>query len=332
MSDGSRLLAPLPSDVQARRPVTHLSLSRVGVTGVSKVIRIGAGETEQLFYAELDCFVDLGPTQKGAHMSRFEEVVEEAIDEVVLGEAFKAETLAAHIAERVRDRQGGLRAEVTIAARYPENNSAPVSGIRTQSMYRLYGSAVASERGTRRLVGVEAQGMTACPCAQEMVTERSRERLSEQGFDDGEIERILEAVPVATHNQRGIGTLFVGCPEACDTPIEAGDLLRIVEDSMSSEIYELMKRPDEVEVVEKAHRRPRFVEDCVREMVRMAVDELDSLGDDVFILARQRNLETIHQHDVVAERHGLLGDLAREIAGEDPGARHVGLREWLEGA
>ena len=332
MSDGSPLLAPLPSDVQARRPVTHLSLSRVGVTGVSKVLRIGTGEGEQLYYAELDCFVDLGPKQKGAHMSRFEEVVEEAIDEVVLGEAFKAETLAAHIAERVRDRQGGLRAEVTVAARYPESKNAPVSGIRTQSMYRLFGSAVASASGTRRLVGVEAQGMTACPCAQEMVIERSRERLSEQGFDADEVERILDAVPVATHNQRGIGTLYVGCPEGCEITIEAANLLRIVESAMSSEIYELMKRPDEVEVVEKAHRRPRFVEDCVREMIRMAVEELESLGDDVFILARQRNLETIHQHDVVAERHGLIGDLAREIAGDEAPARHIALREWLEGA
>jgi GTP cyclohydrolase I/GTP cyclohydrolase-4 len=332
MSDGTRLLAPLPSDVQARRPVTHLSLSRVGVTGVSKVVRIGSGDAEQLFYAELDCFVDLGPKQKGAHMSRFEEVVEEAIEEVVLGEAFKAETLAAHIAERVRDRQDGLRAEVTVSAHYPEHKDAPVSGMRTQSMYRLLGSAVASERGTRRLVGVEAQGMTACPCAQEMVIERARHRLEEQGFSEDDIERVLDAVPVATHNQRGIGTLFVGCPETCETAIEAENLLRIVEASMSSEIYELMKRPDEVEVVEKAHRRPRFVEDCVREMIRMAVEELESLGDGVFVLARQRNMETIHQHDVVAERHGLLGDLAREIAGDDAATRHVGLREWLEDA
>jgi GTP cyclohydrolase I/GTP cyclohydrolase-4 len=164
-----------------------------------------------------------------------------------------------------------------------------------------------------------------------MVAERSRERLAEAGFDDDEIERVLEAVPVATHNQRGVGTLFVGCPETCAAPIEASTLLRIVEASMSSEIYELMKRSDEVEVVEKAHRRPRFVEDCVREMVRMAVDEFAPLGDQVFIHAHQRNLETIHQHDVVAERYGLAADLARELAGDEAPARHVGPREWLEG-
>jgi GTP cyclohydrolase IV len=332
MTVGSRLPSGLPADVQARRPAVRISLSRVGVTGVDKVIRISANGTEQLFYAELECFVDLGPEQKGAHMSRFDEVIEEAIEEVVIGEAFTAETLAAHIAERVRDRQGGLRAEVTVAAQYPEHKPAPVSGTRTQEIYTLLGSAVASERGTRRLVGVEAQGITACPCAQELLADRARDSLLEDGFDEDEVARILEQVPIATHNQRGIGTLQVGCAEACDAQIEAATLLRIVETSMSSEIYELMKRPDEAEVVAKAHRRPRFVEDCVREMIRMAVDEFESLGHDVFLSARQRNLETIHQHDVVAERHGLLGELLREVDGEASPARHVSVRDWLEGA
>src|ERR671937_2531330 len=138
-------------DVQAQVPSLQVSLSRVGVTNVEKVIRIQANGTEQLYSARLDCFVDLGPHQKGAHMSRFEEVVNDAIGEVVLGEsAFRAETLAQHIAQKVRDRQDARRAEVHIEARYPEHKPAPVSGIPTQEIYTLFGSAVASERGTRR--------------------------------------------------------------------------------------------------------------------------------------------------------------------------------------
>ena len=266
-------------------------------------------------------------------MSRFEEVVNEAIDEVVLGEAFKAETLAAHIAERVRDRQDGCRAEVTIAARYPEHKHAPVSGAPTQEIYTLFGSAVASERGTRRLIGVQAQGMTACPCAQEMVTERSRERLREDGFTDDEIERVFRAVPVATHNQRGIGTLHVGCPEGCDAAVEAADLLAIVEASMSSEIYELMKRPDEVEVVEKAHRRPRFVEDCVREMVRMAAERFAALGEQRLPLGAPGE----PRDDPQAQRRGRAPrpDRASWCASSPRASatvRHVTAREWLEGA
>jgi GTP cyclohydrolase I/GTP cyclohydrolase-4 len=320
-------------DVQASAPTVRVSLSRAGVTNVEKVIRIGPPGAEQLYYAKLDCFVDLGPKQKGAHMSRFEEVVNDVIGEVVLGESgFKAEQLAQHIAERVRERQDALRAEVTIAARYPEHKPAPVSGIATQEIYTLYGSAVASQRGTRRLVGVAAQGITACPCAQELVAGHSRERLVADGFTDDEIERIFDAVPVATHNQRGLGTLHIGCPEGCDTEIEATVLLEIVENSMSSEIYELMKRSDEAAVVEKAHRRPRFVEDCVREMIGGVVERLDVLADDSFVSARQENLETIHQHNVVAERFGLLGELRHELSSGEHIAHHTSMREWLDAA
>jgi GTP cyclohydrolase-4 len=264
-------------------------------------------------------------------MSRFEEVVNDVIGEVVLGESgFKAEQLAQHMATLVRERQDALRAEVTIAARYPEHKPAPVSGIATQEIYTLFGSAVASEHGTRRLVGVAAQGMTACPCAQQLVAGRSAERLAADGFTDDEIGRIFEAVPVATHNQRGLGTLYIGCPEGCDIELEAADLLQIVEDSMSSEIYELMKRSDEGAVVEKAHRRPRFVEDCVREMIGGVVERLSGLDDDSFVSARQENLETIHQHNVVAERFGLLGELRHELRSGEHLAHHTSMREWLD--
>jgi len=322
---------PTTADVQASTPTIHVSLSRVGVTNVEKVIRIGPPGDEQLYYAKLDCFVDLGPKQKGAHMSRFEEVVNDVIGEVVLGESgFKAEQLAQHMATLVRERQDALRAEVTIAARYPEHKPAPVSGIPTQEIYTLFGSAVASEHGTRRLVGVAAQGMTACPCAQQLVAGRSAARLAADGFTDDEIGRIFEAVPVATHNQRGLGTLYIGCPEGCDIELEAADLLQIVEDSMSSEIYELMKRSDEGAVVEKAHRRPRFVEDCVREMIGGVVERLSGLDDDSFVSARQENLETIHQHNVVAERFGLLGELRHELRSGEHLAHHTSMREWLD--
>ena len=321
-------------DVQARRPRTEVSLTRVGVRGVEKVIRINPeasdGAGPQLFFAEFECYVDLNPQQAGAHMSRFEEVVNEAIDESVLGESLKAEHLAARIAERVRDRQGGMRAEVSLAARYPETVPAPVSGKPTQEIYTLFGTAVASRSGTRTLTGVQAQGMTACPCAQELIAAGARERLSDNGYDEAQIDEILELVPVATHNQRGIGTLYLGRSEECETEIDARELLTIVESSMSSEIYELMKREDERSVVEKAHANPRFVEDCVREMVRRLATAHPDLHGRNFILARQENLETIHRHNVVAERSGELSEVLEELQSNDHSARHMTMREWLD--
>jgi GTP cyclohydrolase-4 len=316
-------------DVQARPPSVRIGLSRVGVTGVEKVIRVH----DELYSARIDCFVDLGAAQKGAHMSRFEEVINEAIGEVLLNEdPLHAELLACQIAERIRSRQEAERAEVRIAARYPEHKPAPISGTQTQEIYTLLGRASASAHGTRRVVGVQATGMTACPCAQELVAGRAREELAEAGFSAAQIEQIFACVPVATHNQRGIGTLAIGFPERAGASAEAIDatvLLAIVEEAMSSEIYELMKRSDEAEVVAKAHRRPRFVEDCVREMIAGAMRRLADLPDESFLAARQENLETIHQHNVVAERHGLFGDLRAELQSGRAPRGELTLEGWL---
>jgi GTP cyclohydrolase I/GTP cyclohydrolase-4 len=346
MSETGEVLSPgviTDVDVQASRPRTEVSLTRVGVRGIEKVIKVNGGQLAReaapgargdsagnYFFAELECFVDLNPRQSGVHMSRFEEVVNAAIDEVVLGETLRAEELAAHIATRVREQQQGLRAEVSITARYPETVATPASRLPTQEIYTLCGTAVVSERGTRTLTGVEAQGMTACPCAQELIGGRSRQRLADEGFTDDEIERVLKTVPIATHNQRGIGSLHLGRPEGLELDIDARDLLHIVEQSMSSEIYELMKRSDEVAVVEKAHLNPRFVEDCAREMVRRVAHAYPELRDGGFVLARQENLETIHRHSVFAERSGLLAEILAEVESGEHSPHHMTEREWLE--
>src|SRR5919201_2582905 len=204
----------LVQDLQASAPDVRLGLSRAGVRGVNKAIRLRRGRREKLVAAEISCWVDLDPTQKGVHMSRFPELFEEAIDEVVIGEALLVEVLAEHIARHIAERQRALRAEVRIEARYPLERRTPVSDLPTQEMVGLIGIAAASARGVRRVVGVEATGINACPCAQGLVRGQAADRLLGGGFDEDDVERILELVPLATHNQRGRGTLYVGT----DTP------------------------------------------------------------------------------------------------------------------
>jgi GTP cyclohydrolase-4 len=322
MKDPSRLLT---DDLQASRPEVQLGLSRAGVTGVSKAIRIRYGELEKLISADIECTVDLDPAQKGVHMSRFPELFEEAIDEVVIGEAFLIEVLAEHIARHIVGRQRAFRAEVRIAARYPIERTTPVTGLPTQEMVSLLGIAAASERGVRRVVGVEAAGINACPCAQGLVRGSASERLLEAGFGEVDVERILELVPLATHNQRGRGTLYVGS----DAQVNAEQLVDIVEASMSAPVYELLKRPDELFVVEHAHLQPRFVEDSVRLALKGVLDAYPNLADDDFLYSRQVNLETIHTHDVLAERYGTAGELRRELDGGAALTRHTELGEWL---
>jgi GTP cyclohydrolase IV len=171
---------------------------------------------------------------------------------------------------------------------------------------------------------VEATGINACPCAQGLVRGQAYDRLVDAGFDDTDVERILELVPLATHNQRGRGTLYVGTTRT----VNAEQLVDIVERSMSSPVYELLKRPDELFVVEHAHLQPRFVEDSVRFALADVLARYPTLGEDDFVLSRQLNFETIHNHDVVAERFGTVGELRSELRGE-PAARHTDLRDWL---
>ena len=320
MNDGVHFL----HDLQASLPDVRIGLSRAGVSGVRKAIRIRYGENEKLISADIDCTVDLDPKQKGVHMSRFPELFEEAIEEVVIEEALLVEQLAAHIAAQIVDRQRALRAEVKIVAQYPLERRTPVTDLPTQELVSLIGLAAASERTTRCVVGVEATGINACPCAQGLVRESSRERLEEAGFESEDIERILELVPLATHNQRGRGTLYVGTEEA----VNAEQLVQIVERSMSAPVYGLLKRPDELHVVEQAHAHARFVEDSVRLALRGTL-EAYALDDADFLFSRQLNFETIHDHDVIAERFGTVGELRAELEDGRPLARHTELREWL---
>jgi len=314
-------------DLQASTPDVPLGLSRVGVTGIEKAIRLAHAGQEKLIAAHIDCTVDLDPSQKGVHMSRFPELFEEAIEEVVIGEAFLVEELAEHVSRHIVERQSALRAEVRIVARYPLERRTPVTGLATQEMVSIIGIAAASAGGVRRVVGVEATGINACPCAQGLVRGRASERLLEAGFGAGDVERILELVPLATHNQRGRGTLYVGT----QLQLNAEQLVDIVQRSMSAPVYELLKRPDELFVVEHAHLQPRFVEDSVRVALKTALAEYSELDDEDFLFSRQVNFETIHVHDVVAERSATVGELRAELGGAPHEAQHTELRDWLSG-
>src|SRR5438067_13517631 len=181
--DSSRLLT---NDLQASAPEVRIGLSRAGVTGVHKAIRLKRGPHEKLVSAQIDCFVDLEPAQKGVHMSRFPELFGEAIDAVVIGEAFLVAELAEHIAAHIVERQKALRAEVRIEAQYPLERKTPVTGLPTQEIATLIGIAAASPSQVRRVVGVEAWGINPCPCAQGLVRGAATDRLLDAGFADAD--------------------------------------------------------------------------------------------------------------------------------------------------
>ena len=316
------LTARLERDVQDESPSARIGLDQTGVTGLHRIIRLADGGG--LFYATLDLFVELPPDQKGAHMSRFSDTVEEVLEDLGAFEAPVIETLAERIARALTVGHRAQRADVEIRAEFPLERRAPISGKPSQELYTLIGIAAATPRRAVQLIGVEAEGMMACPCAQEMVRAQAEARLREHGLTPEATAEVLSLVPVATHNQRGRGQLLAGA----DRPLRAEDLVEIVEGAMSSENYDLLKRPDELFVVEKAHRHPRFVEDTVREMLRTFVNTYPDLPDDAYVHARQTNMETIHKHDVFAQRGGRLDEIRGELLDGRPRGRTT-LAAWL---
>ncbi len=319
------------TDRQSEEPEIRLSLNRAGVSRVRRIVHLEIDGRAQVYYGELTMVADLAADKSGLHMSRFAEVLEEATLDVLARDSKPAriERLVEAIAREIVRSQRAVRADVRLRAEFGLERWTPVSGKRGEETYTLIGIAHADGTGTRRVVGIEAEGMTACPCAQAMVREHALGELREAGFSEADAARALDALPVATHNQRGRGAILLGVDEAHAEAIRAEDLVEIVENSMSSETYDLLKRPDEFFVVNKAHHNPRFVEDVVRGILARALDMYADLDDETFVFASHVNEESIHKHDAFAEGFGLFGELREELRTGFHRGTKTDLAAWL---
>src|SRR4051794_41749679 len=148
-------------------PAVRPAVSRVGLAGVEAVIRLGVDEpSAQPFAARIDCAVEPARGRPAAGAARFDDEIAAVIREVVVGAGgMRAERLVEQVAERVRDRLGARRAEVALAARFPERRPAPVSGTPTQGISAPHAHAGAPARGARRAAGGSGQGLTTPPPA-----------------------------------------------------------------------------------------------------------------------------------------------------------------------
>lgn len=285
-------------DVQSHRAARPFRLTRVGVTGVVKPLRVSRGGHSNTLVGTFDVFVDLPAEQRGTHMSRNIEVVNRLIDEHVRKETASLEDLAGGIAHALLERhEYAAEAEAHVSVDYFREQRTPLNQAPTLERYDLYASCfVSREKGERRTVGVAVVGMTACPCAME----GSRTLLTRAGHS-------VDAFPTVTHNQRNIATLEVEM--APGHAVEADHLIDIAEASLSAPTYELLKRGDETALVMMAHENPRFVEDVVREMLHGFSQKYGALPDDTIVMARSEAEESIHKHNAYAERTATLGEL-----------------------
>jgi GTP cyclohydrolase-4 len=314
-------MTPDLPDVQACSPDIKINLTRVGVTNVKKLVEVAraGGKRPVVLISDFHMFVDLPSDIKGANMSRNLEAMYEVLDKAVSSTVYDVEDLCSEVAKRLLDRHPyASTAEVGMKSEYMLLRRTPVMKISCQEPAIIFAEAIAyrtpeRENGMRikKIIGAEIAGMTACPCAQELMRERAAEELAKRGLAKEDTELFLDSIPLATHNQRGRGIISIEVEDDFRIPLDR--IIEIIERSMSAKTYEILKRPDEARVVETAHQKPMFVEDCVREMAKRVVETFAYLPDDSVIKIKQINEESIHQHNAVAERVASIGDLRKEL-------------------
>lgn len=315
---------PLP-DVQASSPDIKINLTRVGVNNVKKLVEVARpnGKRPVILISEFYIYVDLPSDIKGANLSRNFEAMYEVLEEALNMPIYEVEELCSEVARRVLQlHEYASTAEVGMKCEYMLKRRTPVMKISCQEPATIFAEAKAfrtdnSDMRITKTIGAEIVGITTCPCAQELMRDKAVEELTKRGVAKEDLITFLDAVPLATHNQRGRGILSLEVKDDIKLPL--GRIISIIEQSMSAKTYEILKRPDEAEVVATAHKKPMFVEDCVRAMAKRVVESFNELPDDSIVTIKQINEESIHQHDAVAERIASIGDLRRELKESDAG-------------
>jgi GTP cyclohydrolase-4 len=307
-------MSPQLPDVQAGEPDVQVGLSQVGVTSVEKLVTLSRPEKRPLVLtAEFEVYVDLPRGRKGIDMSRNMEVIDETLEAAIEEPTDRVEDLCGDAAERLIEKhEYTSTATVSMEAEYMVRDETPASRRPTQGMVDILASATASEDAPlREEIGARVTGMTVCPCSQQMMSGRAGEKLRDLGLGAEEVREFLAEVPQAGHSQRGHATVSVETTDGVS--LDLRDLVDVARDAMSARIYNMAKRPDEDHMTYHAHANAKFVEDCVRAMADGVVDTFRDLPDDAVVTMKQRNEESIHQHDAHAERVAEMGALREEL-------------------
>ena len=307
------------SDVQADTSKIQIGIRRVGICDIPKIIRRKRfGEYNELS-VRINVFVELLPSKRGIHMSRNIEAINEVIA-TLTGEVISdSEELCAQIAEKVLSAQPGANySEVSLVADYEMETYSEALKRNKSSVHKLRAGANAKKINGKidvtKIIGAEVEGTTVCPCSQELSRDYTKEKLIQSGFSKEEIEKILDTVPLASHNQRSKSILVFEQPRDAER-IELEDVIKILENSMSAPTHEVLKRKDEQAVVLYAHQNPVFVEDVVRSILQKVADQYNNQPPETMISVKQINYESIHQHNAVAEIRTSLQDLHKQLNG-----------------
>lgn len=284
-------------DVPEERPSFPIELQKVGISGKTVWVSLADNNGGHIpFTARI--FVTLPANRRGIHMSRIEQAISALHDKKFSGLPEYGILLATHILEA----QNGQSVSVELSGRMPLIQQAPVSKLYsidsidiTFAVELRKDKPIATENV---LVGAGVHHLTACPCT--------------LSYNEVLFNRFHDPWPLATHSQRSRTELLVSLKNYEQLP--GYSLLVGILDSVLHVSQDLLKRPDETELVLKAHRLPQFAEDTVREVARAAAEKFkDALPPETRIQVNSLSLESIHIHDVECCLDTQLGDILETL-------------------
>lgn len=304
------------TDIQSTRPDVQVKLTRVGVKNLKLNLQVLGEKGSLSLFPSVDLFVDLPSDKRGVHLSRDPESLHEVLEEQGALKAHRVEEFCETIARRLLQKHKyAKRAEARLKSDYVVMRQPPSIGKPSQEPCKIFALVTATKNNddiaVQKMVGASVVGFTACPCTQGLLKALSRERLKEMGYKEQESKRIVDHMPLATHTQRTKGTILMQIPTGFSANLE--DFIDIAEGAMSGQTYGVLKRPAEASVMVNAITRARFTEDVVREILWALAKKYKDFPDHTQVFAQAYSEESVHKHDVIAERMATLGEIREEI-------------------
>ncbi|MFX1385586.1 MAG: GTP cyclohydrolase MptA [Promethearchaeota archaeon] len=312
------------TDLQDSGSGIDIPIDKVGIVELEKKVEIVQENKRYSFYPKISALINLPADQRGIHMSRTSETIEEVINEVIFKPTPTIELVGDRIVKKLMKRhpytsKAEVKLEGKIVVQVRENDERII-----QKSYNISSFVTASRDDTGNIdynyfIGASAVGMTVCPCAKELSLEYAEEVVKSRKdikVSEEDLNKLLNLLPFSSHNQRSIGTIIIQIKDLTNHKIDVLDIIDVIEQSMSGKIQSVLKRPEEAELVRSAHLKPLFSEDVIREMAKnFILRDFPNLEDNFKVKFQIQSFESIHPHDVFAQLKTTVGDLRQQLKG-----------------
>ncbi len=315
-------MARFKSDLQNSNSSLDIALDKVGIVDLEKKVEIVQENKRYSFYPKISALINLPAQQRGIHMSRTSETIEEVINEVIFKPTPNIESVADQIVKKLLEKHpyttiAEVKLEGSIVVQVRESEERTIQKSYDISSYVLAEKNESGKIDFNYFIGGSAVGMTVCPCAKEMSQEYAEEIIKSRkdiNISEEDLKKLINILPFSSHNQRSKGTIIVQIKDLNSHKVDVLDIIDIIEESMSGRIQSVLKRPEEAELVRSAHLKPLFSEDVIREMAKnFLARDFPNLEDNFKINFKIESYESIHPHNVYAELTTTLGALKKNI-------------------